>query len=54
MVDFFIDNIYVEFCGHAYQQTVGLHMGTNCAQLVADLILYSHEAEIIQHVHKTF
>ena len=34
MVEFLIDNIYVEFGGHVYQQTVGIPMGTNCAPLV--------------------
>ena len=32
------------------QQTVGIPMGTNCAPLVADLILYSCEAVFIQEV----
>ena len=41
MVEYLIDNIYVEFGGHVYQQTVGIPMGTNCAPLVADLFLYS-------------
>ena len=43
MVDFCIDNIYVEFGGRVYQQTrisadCGIPMSTNCAQLVADLL----------------
>ena len=29
MVEFLIDNIYVEYGGHVYQQTVGIPMGTN-------------------------
>ena len=29
MVEFLIDNIYVEFGGHVYRQTVGIPMGTN-------------------------
>ena len=37
MVEFVIYDIYVEFGGHVYQQTVGIPMGTNCAPLVADL-----------------
>ena len=41
MVEFLIDNIYVEFGGHVYQQAVGIPIGTNCAPLVADLFLYS-------------
>ena len=28
MVEFLIDNIYMEFGGHVYQQTVGIPMGT--------------------------
>ena len=44
MVEFLIDNIYVEFGGHVYQQIVGVPIGTNCAPLVADLFLYSYEA----------
>ena len=42
MVEFWIDNIYVEFHfgGRVYQQTVGIPMGTNCAPLLADLFLY--------------
>ena len=36
MVDVFIDNIYVEFNNHIYQQTVGISMGINCVPLLAD------------------
>jgi hypothetical protein len=31
-----------------YQQTVGIPMGTNCAPLSADLLLYLYEADFIQ------
>ena len=47
MLDFLIDNIFVEFGGFIFQQTVGIPMGTNCAPLLADLFLYSYEAEFI-------
>ena len=55
MVEFLIDNIYVEFGGHVYQQTVGIPMGTNCAPLEADLFLYSYmyEADCVQHLQKS-
>jgi len=43
-----IDNIFVIFGGRVFQQTVGIHMGTNCAPLLADLFLYSYEAYFIQ------
>ena len=48
MVNFLIDNIYVEFGGVTFRQTIGIPMGTNCAPLLADLFLYSYEAEFIQ------
>ena len=48
MVNFLIDNIYVEFGGMIFQQTIGIPMGTNCAPLLADLFLYTYEAEFIQ------
>ena len=47
-LNFFIDGIYVEFGDHVYQQTVGSPIGTNCAPLVADLFLYSYEADFVQ------
>ena len=31
-----------------FQQTVGIPMETNCASLLADLFLYSYEADFIQ------
>jgi hypothetical protein len=31
-----------------FQQLVGIPMGTNCAPLLADLFLYSYEAEFVQ------
>jgi hypothetical protein len=48
MLEFLIDNIYVVFGGQVFQQPVGIPMGTNCAPLLADLFLYSYEAEFIQ------
>ena len=52
MLEFLIDNIFVEFGGLMFQQTVGIPMGTNCAPLLADLFLYSYEAEFIQNLLK--
>ena len=50
MINFLIDNIYVEFGDQIYQQTIGIPMGTNCAPLLADLFLYSYEADFIQQL----
>ena len=38
------------FAGKVFQQTVGIPMGTNCAPLLADIFLYSYEADFIQSV----
>jgi hypothetical protein len=48
MLEFLIDNIFVVVGGEVFQQSVGISMGTNCAPLLADLLLYSCEAEFIQ------
>ena len=48
MLEFLIDNIFVVFGNQVFQQSVGIPMGTNCAPLLADLFLYSYEAEFIQ------
>ena len=42
----------MEFGGHVYQQTVGIPIGTNRASLVADLLLYSYEADFV-HLQKS-
>ena len=47
MLEFLIDNIYVEFGGEIFQQVVGIPMGTNCAPLLI-YFLYSYESEYIQ------
>ena len=48
MLEYLIDKIFVVFGGRIFQQTIGIPMGTNCAPLLADLFLYSYEAEFVQ------
>jgi hypothetical protein len=48
MLGFLVDNIYVVFGDQVFQQSVGIPMGTNCPTLLADLSLYSYEAEVVQ------
>ena len=48
MLEFLVDNIFVVFARKVFQQIIGIPMGTNCAPLLADLFLYSYEAEFIQ------
>ena len=47
MLEYLIDNIFV-FGGRIFQQTIGIPMGTNFAPLLADMFLYSYEAEFVQ------
>ena len=52
MLEYLTDNIFVEFGGRIFQQTIGIPMGTYCAPLLADLFLYSYEAEFVQSLLK--
>ena len=47
VLEFLVDNIFVVFAGKVFQQTVGIPIGTNCAPLLADIFLYSYEADFI-------
>ena len=53
MLEFLVDNIFVVFAGKVFQQTIGIPMGTNCAPLLADIFLYSYEADFIQSLLST-
>ena len=53
MLEFLVDNIFVVFAGKVLQQIVGIPMGTNCAPLLADIFLYSYEAEFIHSLLST-
>ena len=50
MMDFLIDNIFVQFGGRLFRQAIGIPMGTNCAPLFADLFLYSYENEFLDNM----
>ena len=53
MLEFLVDNIFVVFAGKVFQQIIGIPMGTNCAPLLADIFMYSYEAEFIQSLLST-
>ena len=50
MIEFPIDNIFVQFGGCLFCQMIGIPMGTNCAPLIADLFLYSYENELLDNM----
>ena len=39
MPEYLIDNIFVEFGGRIFQQTIGIPMGTNCAPLLVFILV---------------
>ena len=50
MIEFLIDNVFVQFGGRLFRQVIGIPMGTNCAPLLADLFLYSYENEFLDNM----
>ena len=48
ILEFLVDNIFMVFVGKVFQQIIGIPMGTKCAPLLADIFLYSYEAEFMQ------
>ena len=48
-----MENIYVQFDGMVYEQIVWIPMGTNCAQLIADLFLYCYERDFMSNLQKS-
>ena len=50
MIEFLIDNIFVQFGGRLFRQVIGIPMGTNCAPLLADLFLYSYENKFLDNM----
>jgi hypothetical protein len=52
MPEFLIDSLFAMFDGRIFRQTVGIPMGTNCAPPLANLFLYSYEADFIQWLFK--
>ena len=50
MIEFLIDNIFVQFVGCLFRQAIGIPIRTNCAPLLADLFLYSYENEFVDNM----
>ena len=50
MIEFLIDNIFVQFRGRHFRQMIVIRMGTNCAPLLADLFLYLYENEFLDNM----
>ena len=44
---YLLHNIYIRFGTKLYRQSVGIPMGTNCAPLAADLLLFCYERDFM-------
>ena len=44
---FLLDNIFIRFGTKLYRQIVEIHMGTNCAPLVAKIFLFRYERDFM-------
>ena len=53
MIDFLMDTIYIKMGNHLFRQCIGILMGTNCAPLLANLVLYSYEVEFLRSMKKS-
>ena len=51
MLAYLIDNMFVDFGGRIFQQTIGIPIGT-LHRCLPDLFLYSYEAEFVQSLLK--
>jgi hypothetical protein len=48
----FLKITYLLFDGYVFPQIVSIAMGTDCAPLIADLILFSHETDFMREFLK--
>ena len=47
MLTFLLDNPFIRFGTNLYKQEVGILIGTNCAPLVVDLLLFCYERDFM-------
>ena len=53
MLEYLLDNIYIEIGNRVYRQRIGIPMGTDCAQLLANLFLFHYEYNFMKGLIKT-
>ena len=52
MLDCLIDNIFVLFGEQVFQKPIGIPMDTNCATLLANLLLHAYQPEFLHGLLK--
>ena len=53
MVNYLIDNIYIQVGDHVFRQAIGIPMGTDCAPFLANLYLYALEFKFMETLSNT-
>ena len=49
---YLLDNIFIGSGTKLYRQTIGIPMGTNCASLVAELVLFGYERDFMKSLSR--
>ena len=52
-LDFILDNIFVKFGDSIYKQVIGIPIGLDAGQDIANLLLYQYESSYIERISKT-
>ena len=52
ILEFLLDNIFVRFGRQIYKQVVGIPIGLDSGQDIANLLLYSYEADYVEKTSK--
>ena len=46
-LNFLLNNVFIRFGTKLYRQIVGIPLGTNCAPLVSDFVLFCYERDFM-------
>jgi hypothetical protein len=52
ILDFILENIYVKFGNSIYEQVIGIPIGLDSGQDIANLLLYQYESSYIENLAK--
>ena len=53
MLEYLVDNIFIEVGNRVFRQCIGIPMGTDCAPLIANLFLFYYEYNFMKGLIKT-
>ena len=53
MLEYLVDNIFIEVGNRVFRQCIGIPMGTDCAPLIANLFLFYYEYNSMKGIIKT-